>query len=319
MKLIISHRSAMLFWKRFRGSTASLPKVDNPSPMEHPVVLSSTLKTELCLLGFAVDVSNPLDLLFSTSGVRSRSRLYISHRGPSHLPDGSLLQLSEHVAIVSPALCFAQASRAKPYGQLLMDGCEMCGTYRLLGDDGRPLAKPGKREPLTSAKEMQATATALGLGREAKASRAARFVFDNAASPMEARLALLLSLPQTAGGFGLPRPELNAPIYLGRAAYRVYPCSPCRMDLFWRSVNLDIEYDGGDHNEDTRVRDAARIVALRMEKMDVLVLRKQQVYDVRSMAAIARMIAGKLGHVLRISTRDFELRHQRLRREIGLY
>ena len=318
MYIVISHKSAMLYWRRFRGELAALPKMKNPRAMERPVPLEPALAAELADLGFSPTRNSPLDLLFSTKGVRSQSQVVASHRGPATLPWGSLLRLSEHVAIVSPELCFVQMSGVYSQGQLLMAGCEMCGTYRLLGDDGRPLSKPEERPPLTTAAQLQDFSRAMGLGRESKAVVAARYIFDNAASPMEARAALLVSLPQTMGGFGLPRPELNTPITLGRTAHRVYPRNPCRMDLFWRSANLDVEYDGGDHNEERRESDSARVLALRMEGVDVLVLMKRQVYDVRSMASVAKMVAAKLGRRLRIYTKDFEHRHRQLRRELGL-
>lgn len=318
MYLVVSHKSALMYWRRFRGQITQLPKVKDPHPMKCPVCLGESLLAELGALGFSPTEEHPLDLLYSLKELRSQAHRIAGHSVSAPLPPKMLLRLSEHVAIVSPELCFAQAARTHSRGQLLMAGCEMCGTYRLIGDDGRKLAKPEERAPLTSADEIRSVLCAMGRGREANASRAARFIFDKAASPMEARVALLLSLPQTMGGFGLPRPELNAPITLSPAAYRVYPCSPCRMDLFWQEANLDIEYDGGDHTEETRERDAARIVALRMEGMDVVVLMKQQVFDVHSMAAIAKMAAAKLGRRLRISTSDFEQRHRQLRQEMGL-
>ena len=318
MHVVISHKSAMQYWRRFRGEVANLPRLKSTHAMERPVPLTPELLAELAGLGFAPAPDSPLDLLFSAAGARSRSQLVRSRCVTSPLPAGSLMQLSDHVAIVSPELCFSQMASMYSRGQLLMAGCELCGTYRLLGDDGRPLPKPEERSPLTSAAKLCDFARVMGLGRGAKAVIAAHHVFGNAASPMEARAALLMSLPQTMGGFGLPRPELNAPITLSRAAHRVYPCNPCRMDLYWRAANLDVEYDGGDHTEERRERDSARILALRMEGVDVLVLMKQQVYDVRAMASVAKMVAVKLGRRLRISTRDFESRHLQLRRELGL-
>ena len=282
--------------------------------MSHPVNLDAAIRDELAGLAFSFGPEHPLDLLFSHSGIHSQAAEIRSHRIRRPLPAGSLLRLSEHVAIVSPELCFAQIARDYSLGQLMLCGCEICGTYLPITDDPRPEERPR----LTSASKLQAYLRDLGAGREAKAAQAAHRVFDDAASQMEARLALLLSLPQTMGGFGLPRPRLNPSITLGVESHRVYPCDSCRMDLYWRQANLDVEYDGSLHNEERRDRDAARIVALRMEKVDVMVLRSRQVHDVRSMVSIAQMIAGKLGCRIRVTTQDFERRHRQLRRELRL-
>ena len=253
--------------------------------------------------------------LFSASGVYSQAALVRSHRYRRTLPPGSLLRLSEHLAIASPELTLAQVSSRYSMGQLIMAACEMCGTYLPTRSD----SLPPERAPLTTTTQIIGLLEKMGYGREARAMQAARVAFNSAASPMEAKLALLLSLPQTMGGFGLPRPVLNAPIPLGPAAYRIYPCTPCRMDLHWAAANLDVEYDGREsHSEDRRDSDSARIVALTMEKVDVMVLRRQQVYDAKALASIAEVIAAKLGCRLRFSTRDFWQLHRRLREELGL-
>ena len=126
---------------------------------------------------------------------------------------------------------------------------------------------------------------------------AARLAFDGAASPMEAKLALLLSLPTRLGGFGLPRPQLNRPFALSPEAQLVYPHTPCRLDLSWPGTDLDVEYDGSgdEHSGDMHAKDVARLAALRLDGVDVLVLAKQQVYDPRAFAQMVQVIAGKLG------------------------
>ena len=314
MYLVISHQSALGYWRRFRGDAGRFLPIAGPEPIGRKVIIDERLATELSALGFNPDREYPLDLLYPAPGLRSQACAIRSHLGRSSLPAGSLLRLSEHVAIASPELTFAQMASRYSMGQLLMCACEMCGTYVPVSS----APDPEERSPLTSTAKLGTFLVALGLGSRAKAIRAARFAFDNAASPMEARLALLLSLPQTMGGFGLPRPALNVPITLSPAAYRVCRRNPCRMDLYWPEAAYDVEYDGSLHNEERRDSDNAREVALKMEGIEVLTLRKWQVYDARDMASIAKMIAGKLGRRFRISTRDFERRHLQLRKEIRL-
>ena len=314
MYLVICHESALDYWRRFRGNGALLPRIRFPELMEHTADVDALFRGELSDAGVHLDAERTLDLLFSRSGVWSQSSGIRSHRPRRPLPPNSLVRLSEHVAVVSRELCFAQIAPGRPMGRLLLDGCALCGTFVPDADGGPPQERP----PLTSVESLHACIASMGLGREARASLAARGVLDGAASQMEAKLALLLGLPQTMGGFGLPRPTLNAPIALGPAALRVYPHSPCRVDLSWPGTRLAVEYDGRLHDEDRRDADGARLVALRMEGLDVLVLRRQQVYDARALASIARVIATKLGRRLRITTADFPRRHAQLRRELGM-
>lgn len=314
MHLIISHDSALEFWRRFRGPISCLPRTQLTAPMQRPVRIDSNIKEELGEAGFAFGKEQPLDLLFALSGTYSQAIGIHSHRTGRPLQPGSLMRFSDHILIVSPELCFAQIAATRPMGRLLMAGCEMCGTYLPTA----PAERPEERGALTSADRLRAFLSAMGLGARSRACRVAGQVFDGAASPMEAKLALLLSLPQTMGGYGLPRPALNAPVKLGAEAFRVYPRRECHLDLSWPGTNLDVEYEGRIHNEERRDSDNARIVALRLEGIDVYPLRRQQVYDARAMLPIARDIAEKLGWRLRMTTRDFWTRHRQLRRELEL-
>ena len=314
MYLIICHDTALAYWRRFGGNIVSMPLIRFAELPDCSIAVDAQIRRELAGVGIAFDAGHPLDLLFSRAGSFSQSSGIRSHRPRRPLPPGSFVRLSEHVAVSSPELAFAQVAPGRPMGRLLLDGCELCGTF-VPDTLGGP---PQERAPLSSAEGLRAFLSAMGLGREARASRASRVIFDGAASPMEARLALLLSLPQAMGGFGLPRPVLNAPITLGPEARRVYPRGSCRMDLFWPAANFDVEYDGRLHDEERRDADNARIVALRLEGMEPLVLRRQQVYDAQAMFSIAKMVAEKLGRRLRMTTRDFWRRHGQLRRELGM-
>ncbi|MBQ3385746.1 MAG: hypothetical protein IJG53_00315 [Eggerthellaceae bacterium] len=319
MDLIISHQSALSFWRRFSGNSALLPAEDSPTAMAAPMPLAPGLRTELAACGFAPSPESPLDLLFARGAVRSRAADIRAHSTVWPLPPGSLRRLNEHVLIASPELTFVQEAERRSLGQAIMCGCELCGTYVLFGPDGRQLTKPGTRPPLTTAARIRETVDGLELCSTARASRAAGYVLDGAASPMEARLALLLCLPTRLGGYGLPRPALNAPAALSREAFAVYPHSPCRLDLYWAGARFDVEYDGGEfHASDAHAKDVARTAALQLEGIEVLMLTKAQVFDARIFASLTRVIAEKLGIYLRIRTKDFEEKTSRLRRELGM-
>lgn len=70
------------------------------------------------------------------------------------------------------------------------------------------------------------------------ASSVMKHIADNSASPMESKLALILSLPMRLGGFGLPLPKLNNLIVDPETSKRFY------CDLYWEGkVRVDLEYD----------------------------------------------------------------------------
>ncbi|MBQ3386609.1 MAG: hypothetical protein IJG53_04725 [Eggerthellaceae bacterium] len=319
MFLIISHDSALRFWRTFAGNPAVFRRLRMPSPMDRPVTLTTELLSELARLGFAPSKDRPLDLLFSGAG-RSRAAAVLAHATNLPLPAGSLLQLSEHVVITSPELTFALVARKKDVRHLALMASELCGTY-IPTPPGLPL---GSRQPLTSTTQLQAVLTDLYPRQTAAPLIAAHLAFDGAASPMEAKLALLLSLPTRLGGYGLPRPQLNRPFSLSSEAQLVYPHSPCRLDLSWPGASLDVEYDGSgdEHSGDMHAKDVARLAALRLDGLDVLVLAKQQVYDPRAFAQMAQIIAGKLTgqprRAWRIRAKDFDAKQAALREALSL-
>ena len=319
MDLVISHASAEWYWRRHNGRLLNAQRERFPEVMARPVRLDAGLRRELAVLGMAATTEQPLDLLFWHDGFCSESRRVRTHVLYRPLPPGGLIRVSNHVLITSPEVTFAQLSRLRSFERLLLAGCELCGSYRLFSGDGRPLRMPEERQPLTSTAAIAKTLAAMGFGRESAAVRAARLTFDGARSPMEAKVALLLSLPPRFGGFGLPRPVLNAPLRLSRAAYTLYPCNPCRLDLYWEAAHLDVEYDGEDsHGPDDHAKDVARAAALALAGVDMLILTKAQVYDRRAFDLLAGHLARRLDASPRKRPDDFISRQIRLRRELEL-
>ena len=320
MTIVISHKSAWRFWRTFADNRATLPKSRRTKLTDAPVSLTAALLEELASLAIPITANLPLDLLFSTTAVRSRAKRVRAHHTSRPLPPGSLIPLSDHVFVTCPELTFLQIAGEYTVAQLTMIGAEMCGTYRLFDTSGARLAHQAERRPITSPDAIIAYGTALGLAGNSPAFQAARFIPENAASPMEAMVALLLALPRTRGGYGLPTPTLNHPIALGREATLMYPHSPCRCDLYWPDARLDVEYEGREAHEMAFVEDSARRAALMHEQIDVIVLTKQQVYDADVFDAVAALIADKLGVRIRFRGNPERLAAARraLRKELGL-
>ena len=320
MQLIISHKSALWFWRTFGGDIARLKRVRKPAAMSQPPDLTPQVLEELARFGFFPHATRPLHLLFAKAAARTRTDALVAHCTEQSLPSGSLVQLSEHLLIASPELTFVQEARRSTPGHLILVGCELTGTYVR-----RPAGEPlGERPPLTTAAKLQEFALQMHPQGTSAAIRAARRVLDRAASPMEAKLALLLSLPSAMGGFGLPAPTLNREFTLSADAQRIYPCTSCRLDLSWPGCNLDVEYDGSgdEHTGEMHAKDVARLAALRLDGLDVMVLAKQQVYDPTVFAQMAQVIAGKLtghpGRAWRIRAKDFAAKQANLREELEL-
>ena len=125
-----------------------------------------------------------------------------------HLWSGPLLtgddvvRIQEGLYVCSPGLCFLQHAAWLDVFGLTLLGCELTGAYALQAASSYGVAA---RPALTSVNAMEGL-----LGRSAGvagirlAREALRYVLPNAASPMEARLGLMLSMPRRLGGYGFP-------------------------------------------------------------------------------------------------------------------
>lgn len=325
MDLVISHRSAFLFWRSFSGRRASLPVVRKPAGMQEPPAFTDEVLGELHELGFNPTPNTPLHLLFAGPNVRSALSIVRSHVTgyAAFLPAGSLLRLSPHVTIVSPELAYAQFSKAPPV-ERIMAGCELCGTYAQLGQE----RKLKSRAALTSVQALRDYLDKLdatcGGKRETASRQALHHALDGAASPMEMKLALMLTLPSWMGGYHLPAPQLNAPVHLGHEAFRIYPHSPCRLDLYWAHAALDVEYDGGEGHDELLVpgafaKDVARRNALEHEGITVMELTALQLADAEVFDRLVRTIGERISHRVRIRRADCPVRREHLRSTLNLF
>ena len=194
-------------------------------------------------------------------------------------------------------------------------GCELCGTYGLPPRDGQPKDRPALTSVATIRRYVDALPARVV---PARAARALAYLMDSAASPRESELALLLSLPPLLGGYGLPKPTLNHPVPLGPEAFRLYPHSPCRCDLYWEDRRFAMEYQGEAAHRNRFGEDVARAAALAAEGITVLTLTKEQPDDAAVFTAVAKTVAEKLDRQLRIRREDFVVRNEALRRDLRL-
>ena len=315
MEIIISHRSAFLYWRTFRKQATGLKRV------HHRVVpgaaLTEDVRGQLQRLGIPEPEQAPLDLLFLSSEKRWRPRGVTAHVTERELPRGSFVQVAENVLVVAPELCFVQLADGYSTEKLALAGCELCGTYAQEG----PERTLHHRVPLTSAAALREYVSALGLGPASRPYQASRLVLDGAASPMEAKVSLLLSLSNTRGGYSLPAPVLNAPFHLSAEAHCIYPHSPCRLDLYWEEAAFALEYDGLEaHSGELHAKGVARAAALRIDGVDALSVSYAQVVDPDNFDRLAALVAKQLGIWLRVQQQPerFRARRASLRRELEL-
>lgn len=235
-------------------------------------------------------------------------------KGPFH--SRSFMRIEDGLYVSTPEMAFCEMASVLSLERLIALGFELCGTYRrastfgLARYDATPLTSPG-----ALASFIEKSPQFKGVK---KARRALPLILDGSASPRESELAMLLCLPYSLGGYGLPHPTMNAEMPLPKNVAATGRSS-LRCDLYWPAARLDVEYDSAEFHSAERLlaNDSMRRIAL--ESMDVTSvnltaehLRRASLFD-----EAAQGIARILGKRVRLPG-DFRLKQERLWRELGI-
>ena len=205
------------------------------------------------------------------------------------------LGLEDHATVDNP-LAWEHERRIVAAAVL---ACEFAGTYRL----GMPGESTRYRtSPIMSCDGLEhMAAKAERTTAASRASKAARLAFDGSASPMETALALLFALPVEYGGFGLPRPVLNAPVDVSGYRGALTDRDQVSPDFLWT------EKPGTD---------AVRANILTALGYRVFRATPQTVRSLAAVELLGRQLACALGVVLEIPDEICALRRRRLYAEL---
>lgn len=304
----------------FNLSSESLQrKRPRPSDPNRPAPAKADLLRAEAQLGalLAQPPRTPLHLVTGARRCRPANGWRI-HRCSQRLIGASELIVAEHLRIASAPAAFVQMGSRLPFAQLIELGYALCGTYRS-STPSTPTAYD--QPPLTSTTQIASFIRAnphLPGARQAK--RALEHIADNAASPREAKAAILLALPMRYGGYGLGAPLMNHEVTAAADARSIAGRGCFRCDLFWKQGRLDVEYQSREFhsNEQSRVGDSRRTNALRSMGYSVLSITNDELDSLAAMDVIAATIARCCGKQFRVSVDRYRERQVALRKQLRL-
>lgn len=261
-----------------------------------------------------------LHIVVPDAKMRSYQKGIVSHVWSPPFDGKHFVKVAPDLYINTPEACFMQLAGSTDPIELAEIGLELCGTYALGIDDDRQMRE---RPPVTSTTSLNQCLGKMAGKRGYKNMRAAlECMVDGSASPMESILVLLLCLPSSRGGYGLPLPQLNYGIDAKALAtgyrfpekqnfYRV-------CDLYWPGAKLGVEFDSNAHHsgKDKIAKDADRRSTLGLAHVGIITLTAHQVFDARAFDRSAQLIARKLGTPLRIRRKDWMTRRFELREKL---
>jgi len=307
MKWIVSHQSALEFWRKSYVKAVAGTR----TTMKPPVLPRGT--KELKAVNFW-GLMPPLHVLVGAGSARKVCRGLRCHVNSCEHPGGSFLRMASGMVVSSQELCFMQMAHELSLVELVALGYELCGSYRL---GSAPDQGFRADLPLTSVSGLGSyAAKAVGMRGRVNAQRALRYIADGSASPMETILAMLLTLPYSLGGYGFPRPQLNYCVATpaGASAGKAAGDSKYYCDLYWPDAKVDVEYDSDAYHtgSDRIAKDAIRRNALIRAGVTVISVSRIQINSAPELRELAKLLSKLLGKRLQFDPREFAYRHAKL-------
>ena len=191
----------------------------------------------------------PVHILSQNMKQRCTKELFVCRCRQLQFPPKSFIKCGEAAAdknvaslyMASPELCFLEAAHYLTLIDLIQFGFDLCAMYAV--DEESELGQV-RRTPITTPKLInEYLENAAGFYGIKNARRAARFVLGNSNSPMETKLAMIMELPFSMGGFGLPKPELNYPIKLDSEGKKLLGFDTVKADIVWPEHKVAVEYN----------------------------------------------------------------------------
>ena len=231
------------------------------------------------------------------------------------------MRISDDLMVSSPEFCFLQLANQLSLIELVEMGYELCGLYSLPAtlDQSPPDRGFYNRSPLSTKKKLSTFVEKMpGYRGHQKAVRAIRYIQDGSASPMETKVAILLTLPYKLGGFGFSMPEMNRKFTPSKTDKILTSKKYYSGDLFWQHHNLAVEYDSNLHHTGSSniARDSEKRNAYKLMGIALISVTTSQLYNSEEFKKIAFILAKTLNKRIRVDGKKFALAHQELRDEL---
>ena len=292
MKLYLNHESSLgliRYLRSVNGEEGLDGRVSRKRSMDDAIKTVRELEELDTAAQFLLEhVDRPIRAFIPRQAMKTHTKRLVTHVYTSEIRYGSFLDIGHDICICTPQHVFLRLGAERDFVDLVRTGMELCGTYsrwRLPSAARNQRAAEEQGCTFDVPPVMQARHMRLFLGRMAGhrgavgARKAAQYVLDGSASPVETAVYLMLCLPKRYGGYGLPKPVLNPRLRIqnpsGTEAVERYP------DLFWAGPDIDVEYnsDAEHSGEWSRYRDSRREVELVVADVRVLPLTRAQVMD----------------------------------------
>lgn len=286
MAIFIGHKTALAYWRTHDRNWAQ--PISQAAPQENNSPYYSQIDTDI-LWKFSID-EKPVSILVSCKANMRKSQNLSPRIWSGKHPSRSFCKIAQGLYVSTPEATFLQLGKESSLIQLITIGYELCGSYGLSAQSDSGFLR---REPRSNPQLIERYLEKCdGIHGVKAAKRASSYIAKGSASPMESLLSMLLCLPPSLGGFGLPRPELNFPIETNEGGIVMRRC-----DLYWPDQRFALEYDSDTfHSDASKLHlDSSRRSTLEKAGVHVVSVTKNQVFDRGQLFNLATIVSKRLG------------------------
>lgn len=217
-----------------------------------------------------IHLSLPLHVLVPGNSSRNNTSQLHYHVLPKNIPAESFVKIDESLYVICPELCFLIAARHYEIPRLTVLANDLCSIYRL--DFYSEFLQSGRYNITTRAKIVSYLKQIKDSHGIIKARRAIKYASDRSNSPMESKIAALIRLPLSLGGFALPEASLNHEVTLTEKASDFLGRNTCCCDIAWPKLKVVLEYDSSlvHLTANQHAYDKKRVTALMMSGYTVI-------------------------------------------------
>ena len=241
-------------------------------------------------------LNNKLHVLVQDQQDRRVAPNIISHSLPKgfDLPRGSIYQVSDEIAVVSPGLCFLQLTDCFDDLLLARAGCDLTSLYRRDFTLNRDLIQLNDC-PFTKQDLLAYLDAAEGYRGQKRARRIANWVVERARSPREVSMDLLMAMPSKQGGYQLSDLAANVKIPLNDIDRRLSRREYLECDALLPNGDA-MEYNSSTHHdtEEQLEFDFEKITALQHIGRTVIPVSTRQFNDFECFDTIMDTVSNRL-------------------------
>lgn len=249
--------------------------------------------------------SSPVDVTYATREARLPNKKRKAHYCGVALPVGAVVT-KDHCRVASPELVFLELAHELNIHRLILLGLQLCSH------------PPGCPEEAIATKRriFGLIAKTPGHHGRRKALRAARYLEEGSASIMESLVFMILTLPNSLGGYGLSDAVFNKEIEIKEEARSRLGQYRCFADMYYEKAKLAVEYQSFKHHSNPmeQGRDMVRSAAMESQGIAVMHLSTIQIYDARACREFAFNLSERLGKRMQIRASGFEEKHLQIRK-----